>query len=65
MAFDPDILRLRCPKCGGDMTVQCGPQDPSAGPQPVPCPFCQTVEECDVNARVLWTAAGHDDPPVA
>jgi hypothetical protein len=64
MAFDPDVLRIRCPKCGGLVTVQCGPQDASVGPQPIACPFCQHVETRDVGARVLWVAGGHDEPPV-
>lgn len=58
--FDPDVLRIRCSKCGGALTVQCGPQEAAAGPQDVRCAFCGHVEPRDVNARILWVTGGHE-----
>lgn len=60
--MDPDVLHVRCPACGGELTVQCGPQDEAAGPQDIRCVFCGHVEARDVNARVLWVTGGHDAP---
>lgn len=65
MPFDPDVLHIRCPKCGGELTVQCGPQDDSIGPQDIRCVYCGHVERRDVNARILWVTAGHESTPEA
>lgn len=64
-AFDPTVIRIRCPHCGGHLTVQCGPEDPSAGPQPLPCPWCSRVEHRDVGAFVRWVTKGHEPPAEA
>lgn len=63
MSFDPDVLHVLCPKCGGTLTLQCGPEDPTAGAQEVVCPFCGHVQRWDVNAQVLWVTRGHGGPP--
>jgi hypothetical protein len=53
------VLRLYCPTCHGGITVQCEPEDSSAGPQGITCPYCQHEYRVDLNARVLWVSTGH------
>jgi hypothetical protein len=58
----PHVLHLHCPKCGGRVSVQCGPEDSTVGPAKFTCPFCRARHTYDLNARVLWVTEGHEPP---
>ena len=59
MQFDPNVLQIRCPHCGGELTVQCAPEDPTVGKQSFTCPYCNRTHAVDFGARVLWVTKGH------
>ena len=65
MPFDPNVLRILCPSCGGALTVQCGPEDPKVGKQPFTCLYCGQTHAFHLGAPVLWVTKGHEIVPEA